>query len=264
MTLFGIETGAEVIPVLAFDEIDSTNAEARRRADAGETGPLWITAAVQTAGRGRRGRAWDTRRGNLAATLLVTTDVPPAEAAQLSFVAAFAIRALAEQFVPPSLVRFKWPNDVMVDGRKLSGILIELGRNAGGHLWLAIGIGVNLAHAPENLERPATCIAAHLAADIPAPPEPAQALAILSAGFAATAAGWSRSGFAPLRDTWVKGAAGIGEPCEARLDRETLEGVAEGLDTDGALLLRLPNRSLRRIAAGDVFFPSQPHPGGAA
>lgn len=255
MTLHGIDTGAETIPVLAFDEIDSTNAEARRRAEAGETGPLWITAAVQTAGRGRRGRAWDTARGNLAATLLLTTDHNPAEAAQLSFVAAFAIRALAQTYVPDSLVRFKWPNDVMVDGRKLSGILIESGRTAAGTLWLAVGMGVNLAHAPSSVERPATCLADHLKEGVATPPSPDQALAVLSPAFARHAAAWSRMGFEALRGEWLKGASGIGQACVARLDRETVEGVAEGMDGDGALLLRLPDRTLRRISAGDVFFP---------
>lgn len=256
MILHGIETGCESIPVLAFDDIDSTNAEARRRADAGETGPLFITAAVQTAGRGRRGRAWDTSRGNLAATLLITTDATPAQAAQLSFVAAFAIRELAETYVPASLVRLKWPNDVLVDGRKLSGILIESGRNAAGALWLAIGMGVNLAHAPENVERPATSLAAHLKAGIAAPPSPAEALAVLSAAFVRTAAAWAHAGFEPLRDAWMKAATGMGQPCVARLDAESVEGIAEGLDSDGALLLRLSDRSLRRISAGDVFFPT--------
>ena len=255
MSLFGIESGFETIPVLAYDEIDSTNAEARRRAEAGDVGPLFITAAVQAAGRGRRGRAWDTSCGNLAATLLIITDASPGEAAQLSFVAAFAIRALAEHFVPASLVRFKWPNDVMVDGKKLSGILIESGRTATGALWLAIGMGVNLAHAPTNVERPATSIAAHLKDGIAAPPTPTEALAVLSEALVRTAAAWARAGFAPLRDEWIKGAAGIGQHCLARLDAVTVEGVAEGLDADGALLLRLPDRSLRRIAAGDVFFP---------
>ncbi len=255
MTLWGITTGEEAIPILAFDEIDSTNAEARRRAEAGEPGPLWITAAVQTAGRGRRGRRWDTSRGNLAATLLLTTDDEPARAAQLSFVAAFAIRALAKTYVPASLVRFKWPNDVMVDGRKLSGILIESGRAASGALWLAIGMGVNLAHAPQNVERPATSLAAHLKDGAMAAPTPEQALAVLSPAFVRHAAAWSRAGFEALRDRWLKDAEGMGGACVARLDSEAVEGVAEGLDGDGALLLRLPDRSLRRIAAGDVFFP---------
>lgn len=255
MTIYGIDTGLESIPILAFDEIDSTNAEARRRADMGEIGPLWITGAVQTAGRGRRGRAWDTSRGNLAATLLVTTDEDPAKAAQLSFVAAFAIRHLARRYVPEALVGFKWPNDVFVDGRKLSGILIESGRSASGALWMAIGIGVNLQHAPENLDRPATSLAAHLAAGVLQPPTPEEALAVLSEAFVNHVAAWTRSGFEPLRQAWLQNAVGLGQPCVARLDRETVEGVAEGLDRDGALLLRLADRSLRRISAGDVFFP---------
>lgn len=249
-------TIGEPIPVLAFDEIDSTNLEARRRAEQGETGPLWITAGVQTAGRGRRGRSWDTSRGNLAATLLMVTDKAPAEAAQLSFIAALAIRDLAERYAPASLVRLKWPNDVLVDGRKLSGILIESGRNAAGLLWLALGMGVNLAHAPENLERPATSLAAHLKTGLAVPPAPAEALTHLSDAFVRHASTWLAAGFGPLREAWEQGAAGLGQPCVARLDRETVEGVAEGLDGDGALLLRLADRSLRRISAGDVFFPS--------
>ncbi len=257
MSLWGIASGEETIPVLAFDEIDSTNAEARRRAEAGETGPLWITGAVQTAGRGRRGRNWDTSRGNFAATLLLTTDKTPAEAAQLSFVAAFAIRALAQAYVPASLVRFKWPNDVMVDGRKLSGILIESGRSPVGQLWLAIGMGVNLVHAPTSVDRPATSLAAHLKDGVATAPTPEQALAVLSPAFVRHAVAWSHAGFDTLRDQWLKGAAGIGQACVARLDSETVEGVAEGMDGDGALLLRLHDRTLRRISAGDVFFPAQ-------
>jgi len=252
-----IVTGANPIPVLSFDTIDSTNAEARRRAEGGEAGPLWITAAVQTAGRGRRGRAWDTQRGNLAATLLLTTDKPPAEAAQLSFVAAFAIRDLASAYAPESLIRFKWPNDVLVDGRKLSGILIESGRAPSGALWLGIGIGVNLAHAPDNLERPATALIDHLRADVGAAPTADEALAILSAAFVRYADVWLSGGFGPLRDQWLKGAAGIGQSCEVRLDRDTLTGVVEGMDGDGALLLRGADGTLKRIAAGDVFFASE-------
>ena len=156
--------------------------------------------------------------------------------------------------MPDSLIRFKWPNDVMVAGEKLSGILIESGR-AFDRLWLAVGMGINLAHAPTNVERPATSLAAHLKAGIAAPPKPTEALDILSNSFAAHAARWSREGFAPFRSAWTEGAAGIGQSCLVRLDRETIEGVAEGLGDDGALLLRLPDRTQRRITAGDVFFP---------
>src|SRR5690349_9275296 len=142
-------------PIEALDEIDSTNAEARRRAEAGDSGPVWITAERQTAGRGRRGRSWETGKGNLAATLLCVTQKPPVEAAQVSFVAALAVADLAAAFVPAALVSLKWPNDPMIAGRKASGILVESGPHPGGGLWLAIGIGVNLATPPLSPERPA-------------------------------------------------------------------------------------------------------------
>ena len=108
-------------PIEAYDEIDSTNAEARRRAEAGEGGPVWITARRQTAGRGRRGRAWSTEAGNLAATLLTTTDAPAAEAAQLSFVAALAACDLADTCLGAGAAQLKWPNDVLVFGKKAVG-----------------------------------------------------------------------------------------------------------------------------------------------
>src|SRR5271163_321715 len=108
-------------PIEALEEIDSTNAEARRRAEAGARGPLWITAERQTAGRGRRGRAWETGPGNLAATWLGVTDKPPAEAAQISFVAALAVADMTAAHVPATLVTLKWPNDVLIAGRKAAG-----------------------------------------------------------------------------------------------------------------------------------------------
>ncbi len=239
------------VPILAFEAIDSTNAEARRRAEAGEGGPLWITAAVQTAGRGRRGRPWETRTGNLAATLLMLSDKPPAEAAQISFVAALAVADLARGYVPSDLVRLKWPNDPMIGGRKTAGVLIESGRAPDGRLWLATGIGVNLAHAPAATERPATCFADH--AFGPAP-TPLAALDRLAEAFAHWLSVWNRQGFTAITEAWTALAFGLGEPCVARLGNETVEGIAEGLDDDGALRLRLAGGAIRRITAGDVFF----------
>jgi BirA family biotin operon repressor/biotin-[acetyl-CoA-carboxylase] ligase len=238
-------------PIEAYDEIDSTNAEARRRAEAGQGGPVWITAAVQTAGRGRRGRAWSTNRGNLAATLLMTTDRPPVEAAQLSFVAALAACDLADTCLGEGAARLKWPNDVLVHGRKAVGILIESGAREDGRLWLAVGIGVNLAHAPQDLERPATAFADHMAGP---PPAPGAALEVLASRFEAWRALWAAKGFAPIAEGWTARAMGLGERCEARLPSRTLSGVAEGLDLDGALRLRLDDGGLERITAGDVFF----------
>lgn len=238
-------------PIEAYDEIDSTNAEARRRAEAGEAGPVWITAAVQTAGRGRRGRSWSTARGNLAATLLMTTERPPVEAAQISFVAALAAADLAEACLGPDVARLKWPNDVLVRGRKAVGILVESGPREDGRLWLAVGIGVNLAHHPQDVERPATSFSEHMAGP---PPEPLAALEILAARFEAWRAAWATQGFSPIARAWTLRALGLGQRCEARLPNRTLSGVAEGLDPDGALRLRLDDGALERITAGDVFF----------
>ncbi len=242
------------IPSLWFDELDSTNAEARRRAETGEGGPLWIAARRQTAGRGRRGRAWEAGQGNLAATLLTTTPRPAAEAAQLSFVAALAVRDLACRYVPSPLVRLKWPNDVLVSGGKAAGILIESGKRDDGELWLAVGIGVNLACAPEGLEHPAASLAAHLGPDTAATPSPEAALEVLSVAFARWLVVWDRDGFEPLRQQWTRSAHGLGGRCVARLGDRQVEGVAVELDAGGALVLRLDSGELQRITAGDVFF----------
>ena len=238
-------------PIEAYDELDSTNAEARRRAEAGEGGPVWITAAIQTAGRGRRGRAWSTQRGNLAATLLTTTDRPAAEAAQLSFVAALAACDLADTCLGAGAARLKWPNDVLVHGKKAVGILVESGARPDGRLWLAVGIGVNLAHAPQDVERPATAFADHMATR---PPEPMAALDVLADAFERWRSAWVTRGFAAIAAGWSERAAGLGQRCEARLPNRTVTGVAEGLDADGALRLRLDDGALERITAGDVFF----------
>src|ERR1700729_2108761 len=184
-------------PIEALEEIDSTNAEAPRRAEAGELGPLWITAKRQTAGRGRRGRAWETGAGNLAATLLVHTDKAPAEAAQVSFVAALAVADLAGAYVPASLVSLKWPNDPLIAGRKTAGILVESGPHPDGGLWLAIGCGVNLATPPEAADRPATALAEHMRSP---PPQPLEALEVLAAAFERWRDVWEQLGFAPIAE----------------------------------------------------------------
>ena len=243
-------------PVLSFETLDSTNAEARRRAEAGEGGPLWITAAVQTAGRGRRGRTWSTDPGNLAASLLLTIDRPAAAAAQLSFVAALAVADVAGTYAPPQAVRLKWPNDVTIHGLKVAGILLESGllpaAPAGERrLWLAIGVGINLASAPAGAEKPAAPLADFMSRPAPGP---AEVLDALARRFAYWMDLWTDGGFAPIQSAWLAGAQGMGERCLARLDTETIEGIAEGLEPDGALRMRLPDGSVRRISAGDVFF----------
>ncbi len=247
----GVPSPSNGPPVVIFDEIDSTNAEARRRAEAGELGPVWLVGLRQTAGRGRRGRVWETGEGNLAATLLFSTDKSPAEAAQVSFVAALAVADLVGVYAPASLVSLKWPNDPLLGGLKVSGILIESGARLDGGLWIAVGIGVNLAHKPINSERPATALIAHRSAP---PPGPVEAVEVLAEAFERWFRVWTSMGFPAIADAWTARAHGLGERCVARLGTETVEGIAEGLDGDGALRLRLPDGRLRRITAGDVFF----------
>ncbi len=241
-------------PVLILDETDSTNAEARRRAEAGEVGPLWITARRQSAGRGRRGRKWESESGNLASSLLLLTQKSPAEAAQLTFAASLAVADLLDRYVPPALVTIKWPNDVLLDGRKTSGILIESGPAPTGGLWLAVGIGVNLSQTPGDTERPATCIAEHLGQGIASPPTVDEAAKALAETFGVWLDRWTTLGFQPVLDAWTARTPGLHGPCTARLTNETLTGLADGVEADGSLRLKLPDGSLRVISAGDVFF----------
>jgi BirA family biotin operon repressor/biotin-[acetyl-CoA-carboxylase] ligase len=168
-------------------------------------------------------------------------------------VAALAVADLARAWVPPSIVALKWPNDVLVGGAKASGILVESGPAAAG-LWLAVGVGVNLASHPSGTERPATHLGAHLRAEVASPPSFDQALSGLAEAFGRWWSVWEREGFAPIRTAWTAAAAGLGQPATARLGSETVQGVAEALEPDGALRLRLADGSVRRITAGDVFF----------
>lgn len=228
-----------------FEEIDSTNEEARRLARKGERGPLWLTATRQTAGRGRRGRNWETPYGNLAATLLLEPLRRENEWAQLSFVAAIATSDMAASFAPASAITLKWPNDVLADGRKLAGILLENAQGA-----LAIGIGVNLDHYPRDTEFPAISLLG-LGAEVPPVGE---ALTRLAASFAKWYEVWSATGFAAIRDQWLVRAQGLGTRIRARLVTEERSGVFEGIDESGALLLNEGFGRLSVLPAADIFF----------
>jgi len=237
--------------LISLDEVGSTNAEAFARARAGERGPLWITARRQTAGRGRRGRAWVSEPGNLYASLLLTDPAPPPRAAELSLVAALAVHdALAERaaILGPRL-KLKWPNDVLCDGAKLAGILVEGEGLPGRPLAVVIGIGVNCAHHPADTAYPATDLAA--AGALVAPETIAQALI---GTMARRLAEWDRGeNFAAIRAAWLKRAAGLGAPARVRLPEREVEGVAETLDETGRLVLRLADGSRECIAAGEMF-----------
>jgi BirA family biotin operon repressor/biotin-[acetyl-CoA-carboxylase] ligase len=231
-----------------YEEIDSTNEEARRLIAAGEIGPVWLMARRQTAGRGRRGRAWESAGGNLAATLLLRPGKPQAEWAELSFAAAIAAADMAAVLAPEARIALKWPNDVLADGKKLAGILLETGN--GPKPALAIGIGVNLAHHPDGTEFPATSLAA-LGADVPSADD---ALSLLAAGFAGWYEVWRAEGFAPVRDAWLARAAGLGTRIRARLATGERSGMFEGIDERGALLLNEGPGRTSTLPAADIFF----------
>lgn len=234
-----------------FDTIDSTNEEARRLAQAGERGPLWIAAGEQTAGRGRRGRHWVSPRGNLSATLLLDPGRPAGECAQLSFVAALAASDAVSALAPSHSINVKWPNDVLAEGRKIAGILLESASSGGAAPgWLVTGIGINLAAHPPDTEFPATSLPALGVT----PPPVEDALRHLAASFAKWYEVWRLDGFAPIRDAWLARAAGLGTRLRARLQNGELVGVFEGIDMSGALLLRETQDRVRTIAAGEVFF----------
>ena len=237
--------------LLELDEIDSTNQEAKRRAAAGVTSPLWIVAARQSEGRGRRGNAWQSLSGNLAATLLIRPERRAAECAQLSFAAALAVSDMLAGFAPHAHLGLKWPNDVLADGRKIAGILLESESKADGTAaWLAVGIGVNLAAYPDDVELPATSLAVQGIL----PPTPRDAMLDLAAAFAKWYEVWRTQGFAPVREAWLARASGLGSRVRARLAKEEIVGVFQGIDESGALLLGLAGGVTRVIAAGEVFF----------
>ena len=247
-------TGRSPLPdfyrLLRFEEVDSTNEEAKRQAQAGATEGLVIWADSQTSGRGRRGRVWVSPKGNLYFSTLLRPRGSAGSVAQLGFAAALAIGEAALSMLPTNApLSYKWPNDVLVGGKKLAGILLESQAGFDGRVeWLVVGIGVNLTSFPELTEYPATSLEA-AGADIVAP------LAMLSAiasRFVPWYERWSQEGFEPLRDAWLAHVHGLGETIRVRLDRYEMTGRFAGLDPTGALLIDT-GQSVQSVAAGDVF-----------
>jgi BirA family transcriptional regulator, biotin operon repressor / biotin---[acetyl-CoA-carboxylase] ligase len=234
----------------AFETLSSTNTHALALARGGERGPLWVTAAEQTGGRGRRRNPWVSPPGNLYATLLLTDPAPSECAAQSSFVSALAVHDAIVACAPAlrEAVKLKWPNDVLCGGCKLAGILIE-GEQAAHGLAVAIGIGVNVRHHPGGTAYPATDLAAagaEVSAEI--------LFAELSAAMVERLAQWRRgAAFGAIRNDWLERAAFKGGEMKVRLPSGELSGRYETLDDRGCLMLRLGDGTLQAIAAGEVF-----------
>jgi BirA family biotin operon repressor/biotin-[acetyl-CoA-carboxylase] ligase len=245
-------TSAGGVPVVAFETVGSTNAEALERTRAGEKGPVWIVARRQTRGRGRRGRSWISEPGNLYASLLIADPAPAPAVPGICFVAALALHdAILDTAhgLAPAQLRLKWPNDLLLDGKKIAGILVE-GRSAGGGPTVTVvGFGVNCKHHPANVEFSATDLAAAgYAVD-------AETLfAALGDAMAVRLEEWNRgANFASVRLAWLARAAGVGAPIEVRLPYRVGTGVFETVDDSGALVLRHADGTREAIAAADVF-----------
>jgi BirA family biotin operon repressor/biotin-[acetyl-CoA-carboxylase] ligase len=226
-----------------FADIDSTNDEAKREAAAGADAGLVVWADRQSAGRGRQGRAWQSPPGNLYCSILLRPQRPAFDVAQLSFAAALA----ACDALAPWQPRCKWPNDVLIDGRKVAGILLETEAVGTNVAWLVVGIGVNLVDHPAATETPATSLAAHGGTMTPA-----AMLAGWCRQFDAWHRTWQARGFAPLRDAWLAHAHGLGGEIRVRYAQTETRGRFVDLDASGALVLENAE-GRRHISAGAVF-----------
>jgi BirA family biotin operon repressor/biotin-[acetyl-CoA-carboxylase] ligase len=242
--------------------IDSTNEALRQRAaaahgshggpHAGEPEGLVLRADEQLAGRGRRGRGWSSPPGNLYVSLLLRPDCAPAMGATVGFVAAIALGVVLRTLTPAAVLH-KWPNDLLIGGAKMTGVLLEAGTRPDGRLdWLVLGMGVNIVTHPEAGLYPTT----DLVSSGGRPTSPQDLLERFLTEFGPAYDRWCRLGFGAVREAWLAHAAGIGDQVVARLEREEISGRFADLDPDGTLVMALEGGRERRIAAGDVFFPN--------
>jgi BirA family biotin operon repressor/biotin-[acetyl-CoA-carboxylase] ligase len=245
--------------VEAFDQVGSTNVEAMARAREGERGPLWFVTTEQTAGRGRRHRPWIAPRGNLASSILEVMDVAPAVAATLGFAAGLALDAALRQVSLEAALRsmaavnfaLKWPNDVLADGKKICGILLEAEGVPGG-LAVVVGMGTNVVAAPEGTPTPAISLAA-LGVQISAE----ELFSALSDAWVEFFGIWDDGrGFQAIRKLWLARAAGLGQAVAVRSGGSTIEGIFDTIDEQGCMIIQTPAGRRMPVSAGDVYFGS--------
>jgi BirA family biotin operon repressor/biotin-[acetyl-CoA-carboxylase] ligase len=257
------ETESAGYRLLSLEATGSTNDDALQAAKSGDPGQLWITAAEQLAGRGRHGRQWSSPQGNLYASLLLIDPCDVASAPQLGFVAGLALHEAVEAVTGLGAPRLalKWPNDLLLDGAKISGLLLEGHRlHPEGPLAIVIGFGVNVSFAPSGTPYPAASlqqVKPNLNRD--------QVFLALSSAFASAFAAWRASfrmnvsdPFGAIRKLWLERAAGLGQEVTLRLPSGEKRGVFEGLDRFGRLQLK-GAAGVELIDAGDLYFPNLLH-----
>ncbi len=229
-------------------ELDSTNQEAMRQARAGAASGVVVIADVQSAGRGRHGRRWQSIRGNLLLSLMLRPGVAVDKLPQVSFVAGLAAADAADAFLHCGPVGLKWPNDILLDDAKLCGILIESELAGADVEWMVVGVGMNIVAAPENLDYKATSLAAH-GSDAT---RDQVADAFLSA-FRRRWQGWREEGFEKVRAAWMSRAWRAGNLVSVSTGAELLSGCFAGIDEAGAMLLGT-DAGTRRILSGSVSY----------
>jgi len=237
--------------VIEHEILDSTNDEACRLAFDGAAEGTVVWAHRQKAGRGRRGRRWQSPEGNLYFSAILRPVAPPAAAAQLSLVAAVAMADTLAELLPESArIEQKWPNDVLVDGRKIAGILLESSGAAAERVdWVVVGCGLNVAVAPDETALPATCLADMRAASTD---RKAILIALLNS-LHRWRGEWETAGIQPVRRAWLTRARGLGQEITVRLPKHEFKGQFLDMDDNGALIVRLPDGSEKAVTAGDVF-----------
>lgn len=242
-----------------FDELDSTNARAVAMAEGGHRTPLWLVAGAQTAGRGRRGRVWTSATGNLYASHLCFPRLKADAMGSLPFALSLAIR---DTFIALGAyadgVQVKWPNDVLIGGRKASGILVESAADgAGGLAYLVIGIGLNLAHHPADAQFPATDIKTVTGQGVSV----REAFAALAVSVERALGRLERADWPQVREEWLAHAWGLGERRVFQTATDRFEGRAETLGDDGGLVVSLDGGGQMRLYAGDIFPVADPKRG---
>lgn len=241
--------------LLSYDVLDSTNEEAKRLAQGGGSHGAVIWAKRQTAGRGRMGREWVSPEGNLFVSLLLMPEMELALCSQLSFIAAIAVaETLEAMVVEPGDIACKWPNDILLKGKKLGGILLEsfVAVNELGieKRWVTVGVGINIDSYPEHVMYPATCLRE-------AGVELVSAKIVLSRfifNFIHHYDEWHEKGFKPIQKAWLKRAYHIGKPIEVMLGDDVVCGVFDTIDPAGQLIVKLADGTKKEVHAGDVFF----------
>jgi len=234
--------------IVELQTVGSTNTYARDLAKDGAAPFTIVWGHEQTAGRGRQGNTWVSNRGNLFMTVVLRPNIAAPLTGQLSFIAAVALAETLKALLPQAVkINLKWPNDVLLNGKKAAGILLESEISGDGPVdWVVVGMGVNVAHAPTA----AICLRDLGLESL----EPGQVLEKLALRLKSIYEVWQKNGFAPIREEWLRYSHATGTVINVRLPKETLTGKFMGIDAQGALQLELPDGTTKNIASGEVFY----------